>query len=494
MPPLVSVCVVTYNHEKYIVEAVESVLAQTFRDLEVVIVNDGSTDGTASRIASLSDPRIVAVHQENQGPSAATNRALAACRGKYVALFSGDDVCHPHRIERQLQEYNRGGRAVLFAGCDFVGEDGEQLADRHFAATVFDDQHRSRAANLRRLFYHGNYFNGVTVFTEREILASRPYDPGLLQLQDYDVWVRLLRDFDLRIMPERLVKYRVRGGGGNLSSPNRERILRIKNEYYLILRRFFDGVSSGLFREAFAEELVRPDFSDGPEFACEQAFAFCRSEMPFAKLIGIERLHALLADSATAAALAGRYNFSNASFFRLLGTLNVTDLFDGGYSTLFPDYGGGWDTTARVCQRVSPTIERFEVRFELSPGRQPSALRWDPMELQTCRVLIDAIELRDSAGRVQAVDPATIESNGDRMPDGTVSFRTADPMFSWPVTGEVSEVVVRGRWETDEALQTILAQSRHVAELTQQLTEVRREVRALSGYRRLSAPLRAVKA
>src|SRR5215210_3056453 len=113
--PRVSVSMVTYNHEKYVDEAIRSVLDQTFGDLELVIVNDGSTDGTADRIAAFDDPRIVAIHQDNQGPSAATNRALAACRGKYVALFSGDDVCRPDRIRRQVEEYVRGGRRVLFA-------------------------------------------------------------------------------------------------------------------------------------------------------------------------------------------------------------------------------------------------------------------------------------------------------------------------------------------------------------------------------------------
>src|SRR5436305_5580471 len=104
--PLVSVTLVTYNHEKYIDAAIRSVLDQTFRDLELVIVNDGSTDGTAGRIAAFDDPRIVVVHQDNRGPSAAANRAIATTHGKYVALFTGDDVCHPDRLRRQLAEYS----------------------------------------------------------------------------------------------------------------------------------------------------------------------------------------------------------------------------------------------------------------------------------------------------------------------------------------------------------------------------------------------------
>src|SRR5262245_44103277 len=93
--PLVSVNLVTFNHEKFLAHAIRSVLAQTVSDLELVVVDDGSTDGTPGVIAEFSDPRIFFLRQENQGPGAATNAGLAACRGRYIALMTGDDVCHP---------------------------------------------------------------------------------------------------------------------------------------------------------------------------------------------------------------------------------------------------------------------------------------------------------------------------------------------------------------------------------------------------------------
>ena len=105
--PLVSICMVTYNHEKYVGDAIRSALGQSFVDLELVIVNDGSTDGTAAQIAAFDDPRIVAINQKNQGPAAAANRGIAESRGKFVALLSGDDICHPDRIGRQLAEYGQ---------------------------------------------------------------------------------------------------------------------------------------------------------------------------------------------------------------------------------------------------------------------------------------------------------------------------------------------------------------------------------------------------
>jgi glycosyltransferase involved in cell wall biosynthesis len=493
--PLVSVSMVTYNHERYVAEAIRSVLGQTYRDLELVVVNDGSTDSTAARIAEFVDPRLVVIHQDNQGPSSATNRALAACRGKYVALFSGDDICHPDRIRCQVEEYERSGRCVLFSACDFIDDDGRPLAEGHFATTIFDAQSYSRAELLARLFYRGNFLNGVTVFAEREVLGSRPYHPGLLQLQDFDVWVRLAKQHNVNVMPARLLSYRVRGGGGNLSSPTRDRLVRLNNEYHLIYRHFFDGLSAELFRRTFVGELLRPDFADGPEYLCEQAFAYCRSPMPLVRLIGAERFHALLNDEKAAGLLRQRYGFAAPQFFDLLRAVNVTESYDGDYSTLFFDTGGGWNLDEQVCQRICMTDGEFSLTFRLPDGIRPRALRWDPVELRTCRVHIGAIEITGPDGRIRPIDAAGVHSNGSRLADGTISFPTSDPIVWWPMSGGVAEVVIRGRWETDDALKTIMAQSRQVHELTQALTESRRELDAVraSPFWRMTAPLRAAR-
>src|SRR5262245_58703301 len=131
--PLVSVMMVTYNHAKYIAEAIRSVLDQTHTDLELVIVDDGSTDATPEVIASFQDPRIVSIRQPNQGPSAATNRALAASRGRFVANMSGDDVSCPDRLGRQLERYGQGPPCLLFSAVDFIDEEGQLLSGPHYA-------------------------------------------------------------------------------------------------------------------------------------------------------------------------------------------------------------------------------------------------------------------------------------------------------------------------------------------------------------------------
>ena len=306
---------VTYQHEKYVGAAVRSVLAQTFSDFELIVVNDGSSDNTAARLAEFKDRRIVVINQANQGPSAATNAAIAAARGQYVALFSGDDVCHPERLRIQVEVARNNPGTLLFSGVDFIDDAGLPLAGDHFASALFAGETVTRAQILARLFHRGNFLNGVTTFGERQIFAANPYDPTLLQLQDFDLWIRLVSDHDVRVLPDKLVSYRIRGGGGNLSAPSPDAVIRSANEQYLILRRCFDGVSASLFREAFAESLVRPDFGTDIEYRIEQAFVYAHSVLPMARAIGVEQLHDLLSYGPTAQVLAQRYDFTPVRFF-----------------------------------------------------------------------------------------------------------------------------------------------------------------------------------
>ena len=102
--PLITVLMATYNVEKYVVEAVESVLAQTFKDFEFIVVDDGSQDRTLEFLGHFSDVRMRVISTENGGLTAALNAGLQVARGKYIARMDSDDVCHPSRLESQLRD------------------------------------------------------------------------------------------------------------------------------------------------------------------------------------------------------------------------------------------------------------------------------------------------------------------------------------------------------------------------------------------------------
>lgn len=490
--PRVSVTIVTYNHERYISDAISSVLNQSIADWELVVVNDGSTDATAQRIGQFSDPRIRVIHQQNGGPSVAANRAIRESRGHYIALFTGDDVCHPDRVRRQLAEYERGSHRVLFSQCDFIDEDGQPLTDKHFAEQTFDFTNRSRAQILARFFQRGNYFNGVTAFSERAVFLESPFDPTLLQLQDFDVWLKLVKKHEIQIMPHRLLSYRVRASGGNLSSPTPDRMTRLANESYLILRRFFDNCEPELFREAFGDKLRNREFTSQVEFACEQAFLYCQSAATPARLIGIERLHELLNDPVASAVLSSVYGFTVHDYFELMRRVECTRLPGSDIARLFIDTGNGWDVDGSLSQYVDAVAGPFVIEYQLRQPTRVQLMRWDPVELRSGHIRIDAIEMWDGSGRCRVVDLGSISANGSQTADGTVTFETADPQFWWSVESDVSQVTIRGHWECDDHAKTIVNQSLWQNRMMAEIADLRRELNTMRASRswRLTSPMR----
>ena len=101
--PVVSICMPAYNAEDYVAAALDSVLGQTWSNLEIIVVNDGSTDGTAGVLDRYSDEaRVTVIHQENQGAAAARNRGFEASTGDYIQYLDADDLLHPRKVEAQM--------------------------------------------------------------------------------------------------------------------------------------------------------------------------------------------------------------------------------------------------------------------------------------------------------------------------------------------------------------------------------------------------------
>jgi hypothetical protein len=485
--PLVSVCMVTYNHEKYIGEAIQSVLAQTFADLELVIVDDGSTDRTAEVIASFKDPRLVAIRQDNRGPSEATNLALASCRGRYVALMSGDDVCYPGRIEQQLDEYARGGTRVLFGDVDFIDDDSQPLAGNHFAASLFDTTPHTRAQILERFFHRGNFINAITCFTETDVLrAAGPFDPLLFLLQDFDMWLRLVKKYELCFMPQKLVRYRIRRDQQNLSAPTPKTQVRGTNETYFILRRFFDDVPAELFREAFQQQLVRPQSAAPMELACEQAILYLGGKTPLCRLIGLEKLYALLGEPESAAVLERNYAYTLHRFADQLQHVDVVGR-NGHDTTLYVDTGAGFNELQACRHKASLAQRQFDLTFELTGFRAIKRLRWDPLEMRLCRVRLDEVSYRLRSGEERALDAAEILSNGVKAVDGAMVFETFDPMIVLPIDGPIASVSLRGEWDAVDMAATfakahtlLLAKDQRLASAEEELKSRHQQVDTLT--------------
>ena len=112
MLPEISVVLTTYNQEKFIKKAIDSILNQSFNDFELIIVDDGSIDSTRRKIDQYSDSRIKKVFKQNEGPSSASNVGITLAEGKWIALMSGDDISLPERLQVQYEFVNSFGHKI----------------------------------------------------------------------------------------------------------------------------------------------------------------------------------------------------------------------------------------------------------------------------------------------------------------------------------------------------------------------------------------------
>src|SRR6188474_1008516 len=127
MPPKVSVVIPVFNRPAAVRRAIDSVLAQTVQDFEIIVVDDGSTDGTAAAVTAIQDPRITLVkHDQRRGGSAARNSGIRASIAPYVAFLDSDDEWLPSKLERQLEVFENGKEdlGLVYTGADWVYSDG----------------------------------------------------------------------------------------------------------------------------------------------------------------------------------------------------------------------------------------------------------------------------------------------------------------------------------------------------------------------------------
>lgn len=286
MKPLVSVLMTTYNHEKYIIESVNSVLQQSYSNFEIVLVNDGSTDNTQNLLKTFKDDRLKIYNQPNSGVSVAINNALKAVNGNYILLFSGDDVLLPTAIETAMSHLLATKSDIVFSVPNFINENGELFVPKINPFSLkFEPSNPTVLFNA--LFYQGNFFCAPSCMSKAEVLKSLSFNVALLQLQDFEIWVELCKQryrFSVNKIPT--INYRVREKGMNLSSS--KNIRRIQFETYALYKQFFSRCSLDLITEAFANELRNINDLNKKSPDLIKAHLYLTHSNPIVKLIGLE--------------------------------------------------------------------------------------------------------------------------------------------------------------------------------------------------------------
>ncbi|MEI9413055.1 glycosyltransferase [Mesorhizobium salmacidum] len=252
--PLVSVLIPSYNHGDFIVAAVDSVLAQTYGNIQVIIVDDASSDKSVEVIQSLRDERIVCRFLEsNVGACQAMNIGLSMCEGPYIAVCNSDDIWVPTKLEQQLEKFkNCQNLGAVFSDVEWIDSEGRFLSEENAPPfeSVFKRPNRSRFSWIRDLIEGGNCLCHPSVLIKREVYQTvGTYNNFYRQLPDLDMWLRVLQHYEILVMPEKLVGFRLHEG--NTSRPGPITSTRSINEHRLILVNMMKEITADNFFGAF---------------------------------------------------------------------------------------------------------------------------------------------------------------------------------------------------------------------------------------------------
>ena len=324
--PKVSVVIPSYNHGEFIGKAIDSVLAQTFTDFEIIIVDDASTDDSSEKIKCYKDRRIKFYKLEkNLGAVFTLNYCIKNTCGKYIALLNSDDMWEPEKLEIQVDFLDRNSHiGAVFTNATFIGEDGRVLEKSDFFwVDAFEKENLSSGKWLRRLFFELNCLCHPSILIRKEVYdRTKLYNPCFRQLPDYYMWIEILKFTSIFVIAKKLVKFRILSSVENTSAVTVENRIRNINEIFLIIKNYFKDIPSDIFVEGFSDLFKKKGELSKEEVLCEQAFMFFQvnSEIDYIyRLVGIEKLFILMQNRNTNFVLKNSYNFDDKEFFKLTG-------------------------------------------------------------------------------------------------------------------------------------------------------------------------------
>lgn len=242
--PLVSILLPAYNAENFIVKAITSITEQSYSNLEIIVINDGSTDATEEKINSINDDRIKLIRNEvNLGLIETLNKGIDICTGKYIARMDADDISAPTRIELQVRKMEESS---IFGICGtwFETYKREEFYKSSKYNTANDD------IQIHQL-YQIHLCHGTAIF-RKEVLENFKFDADYSHAEDFELWSRMKKRYQMTNIPQ--VLYRVNSHGENVSilnndTQNKNTLRVISNQLQKIANRPISKKEAVLYRK-----------------------------------------------------------------------------------------------------------------------------------------------------------------------------------------------------------------------------------------------------
>jgi glycosyltransferase involved in cell wall biosynthesis len=228
----ITVLMTTYNCAPFLKQAIRSILNQTFKDFEFLIIDDGSTDETEDFVKQFSDKRICYLKTEHNGRAKALNYGLQKSSNDVIALMDSDDIAHPDRLEKQIRILQNDERFVIVTdGAYFNGSKIIYKTDIPNNPDKFN----------RLLLLHGTFFHPTMMFYKNHVLKMGGYNENLIANEDHDLWLRLKDGSIFIILKNELYYYRYRK-----NSLSNTAFLKNPNITYKIQEQYFQDLQNTL--------------------------------------------------------------------------------------------------------------------------------------------------------------------------------------------------------------------------------------------------------
>ena len=252
---LVSVIIPCYNHEKYIESCVLSVLNQSYGNIEVIIGDDCSSDGSREVIDGIADDRVKKFfYDANMGTVRSLNFLMSKCGGEYIAVLGSDDLWQKDKLEKQiayLEEHQNAGACFTLAE---VIDENSIVYEKNpgFDESIFASGNLTQAQWLKLFFETGNRLCHSSLVIRKKVQDEiGNYNLAYRQLHDYEMWVRLINEYPIHVIDEKLVGYRFIKGAKSVSSGADKNTVRLINESFCLIYDMIDKMRPELFCEAF---------------------------------------------------------------------------------------------------------------------------------------------------------------------------------------------------------------------------------------------------
>lgn len=246
---LISVIIPSYNRKDKLPACLESVLSQTYAPIEVIVVDDASTDGTGAFFETFSDPRLRYLrYEENKGACYARNYGAAQAKGKYLAFQDSDDIWHPDKLEKQYERLLASGADMCFCGMNRVSANGDHY---YFPVHPF---HREHALEE---FLAENRAGTQTMLMHRHVWEEIKFDESFRRYQDWDFSIRAAERFALEYLPEALVESEVGGDSISFGVKSYPALVRLYEKHRELYKKY--PKSDAVMNRRMGKRLYRTD-------------------------------------------------------------------------------------------------------------------------------------------------------------------------------------------------------------------------------------------